>query len=147
MTALNHVLLEPNTRQRVISDCVSLVETEISRKSGLTGVVIKTAFTVVNKVDPRFVHLAVSSLIDEFIDAMDPTYASYKRDGKNGLRAYWIQEKTNLADSLLQVADNRMNRARNKVLKKAYSKLRPTGLKHVEASVPAIADVISKYVS
>ena len=108
---------------------------------------IKAAFTVVNKVDPRFVHLAVSSLIDEFIHAMDPTYASYKRDGKNGLRAYWIQEKTNLADSLLQVADKRMNRAHNKVLKKAYSKLRPSGLKHVEASVPAIADVISKYVS
>ena len=147
MTALNHMLLAPNTRERVISDCVTLVKTEISRKSGLTGVAIKAAFTVVNKVDPRFVHLAVSSLIDEFIDAMDPTYASYKRDGKNGLRAYWIQEKTNLADSLLQVADNRMNRAHNKVLKKAYSKLRPTGLKHVEASVPAIADVISKYVS
>ena len=91
MTALNHVLLEPNTRQLVISDCVSLVKTEISRKSGLTGVAIKAAFTVVNKVDPRFVHLAVSSLIDEFIDAMDPTYASYKRDGKNGLRAYWIR--------------------------------------------------------
>ena len=147
MKALNDVLLEPNTRPQVISDCVSLVETEINQKSGLTGVAIKTAFTVVNKVDPRFVHLAVSSLIDEFVHAMGPTYASYKRDGKNGLRAYWIQEKSSLADSLLQVADNRMDRAKNKVLKKAYSKLRPTGLKHVEASVPAIADVITKYVS
>ncbi len=79
MTALNDVLLEPNPRPPVISDCVSLVESEISRKSGLTGVAIKAAFTVVNKVDPRFVHLAVSSLIDEFVRAMDPIYASYKQ--------------------------------------------------------------------
>ena len=147
MTALSELLEQDNTRQQIISDCVSLVETEIRRKSGLTGVAIKTAFTLVNKVDPRFVQLAISSLIDEFINAMNPLYTSYKEAGSHDLKSYWIQEKTTLANSLLSVADIRMSRAKNKVLKKAYSKLRPSGLKHVEESVPGIADVVSKYVS
>ena len=147
MVALNDVLLEQNTRNNVISDCVAMVETEVQSKSGLGGVAIKTAFTVVNKVDPKFVHLAVSSLIDDFVGAMNPVYDSYKETGNGDLKSYWIQQRSTLADSLLQVADKRMDRAKNKVIKKAYAKLRPTGLKHVEASVPAIADVISKYVS
>ena len=147
MTALNDVLLEQSTRDNVITDCVALVETQVQSKSGLTGVAIKTAFSVVNKVNPKFVHLAVSSLIDDFVRAMNPVYASFKETGGKDLRSYWIQEKGALANSLLQVADRRMDRAQNRTMKKAYAKLRPTGLKHVEASVPAIADVISKYVS
>ncbi|MEC9466265.1 MAG: hypothetical protein VX834_10795 [Myxococcota bacterium] len=147
MNALNDVLLEQSTRDNVITDCVALVETEIQSKSGLSGVAIKTAFGVVHKVNPKFVHLAVSSLIDDFVKAMNPVYDSYKETGRNDLRSYWIQEKGALANSLLQVADRRMDRAQNKAIKKVYAKLRPTGLKHVEASVPAIADVISKYVS
>jgi hypothetical protein len=37
--------------------------------------------------------------------------------------------------------------AKNPTLKKAYEKLRPTGKKHVEAAVPRIGRLISKYAS
>ena len=147
MTALDQLLEQEDTRQQIIRDCVSLVESEVSQKPGLTGVAIKTAFSVVNKVDPCFVQKAVSTLIDEFIQAMNPLYISYEQADCTNLKTYWVKEKTALANSLLEVADVRMNRAKNKVIKKAYSKLRPSGLKHVEASVPGIAEVVSKYVS
>ena len=146
MSQLKDILLESNNRDRVIGDCVSLVESEVASKSGLGGMAVKTAFGVIKKLHPQIIHMAVNKLIDDFVDAMDPLYSDYKTGGASNLESHWNSKRVELADALLGVTDRRISKAENKTIKKAYSKLRPSGAKHVEASIPGIAQVVSRYV-
>ena len=146
MSQLKNILLESDNRSRVIGDCVNLVESEVASKSGLGGMAVKTAFGVIKKLSPQIIHMAVSKLIDDFVDAMDPFYSEFQTAGGANLESHWTSKRTELADALLGVTDKRILKAENKTIKKAYKKLRPAGAKHVEASVPGIAQVVSKYV-
>ena len=146
MSQLKNILLESDNRERVIGDCVNLVESEVASKSGLGGMAVKTAFGVIKKLHPQIIHMAVNKLIDDFVDAMDPFYSDYKTVGASNLESHWSSKRVELADALLSVTDRRISKAENKTIKKAYSKLRPSGAKHVEASIPGIAQVVSRYV-
>ena len=146
MTQLKNILLESDNRNRVIGDCVNLVESEVASKSGLGGMAVKTAFGVIKKLNPQIIHMAVNKLIDDFVEAMDPFYTEFQAAGSANLESHWIGKLTELADALLGVTDKRILKAQNKTIKKAYNKLRPAGAKHVEASIPGIAQVVSKYV-
>ena len=146
MTQLKNILLESGNRDRVIGDCVNLVESEVASKSGLGGMAVKTAFGVIKKLNPRIIHLAVNKLIDDFVDAMDPFYEDYQAANAANLASHWTSKRTELADALLGVTDKKIAKAENKTIKKAYTKLRPSGAKHVEASIPGIAEVVGRYV-
>ena len=146
MTQLKNILLESGNRDRVIGDCVNLVESEVASKSGLGGMAVKTAFGVIKKLNPRIIHLAVNKLIDDFVDAMDPFYEDYQAANAASLASHWTSKRTELADALLGVTDKKIAKAENKTIKKAYTKLRPSGAKHVEASIPGIAEVVGRYV-
>ncbi len=146
MSQLKNILLEADNRNRVIGDCVNLVESEVASKSGLGGMAVKTAFGVIKKLNPQIIHLAVNKLIDDFVDAMDPFYSDFQTAGAPNLESHWTAKRVELADALLSVTDKRISRAENKTIKKAYNKLRPSGAKHVEASIPGIAQVVARYI-
>ena len=146
MSQLKNILLVSEQRERVIGDCVNLVESEVASKSGLGGMAVKTAFGVIKKLHPQIIHMAVNKLIDDFVDAMDPFYDDFQTAGASNLESHWTAKRVELADALLGVTDKRISRAENKTIKKAYSKLRPSGAKHVEASVPGIAQVVARYI-
>ena len=146
MSQLKNILLESDNRSRVIGDCVNLVESEVASKSGLGGMAVKTAFSVIKKLNPQIIHMAVNKLIDDFVDAMDPFYNDFKAAGAPNLESHWKAKRVELADALLGVTDKRISKAENKTIKKAYNKLRPAGAKHVEASIPGIAQVVARYV-
>ena len=97
---------------------------------------VKTAFGVIKKLHPQIIHMAVNKLIDDFVDAMDPFYDDFQTTGASNLESHWTAKRVELADALLGVTDKRISRAENKTIKKAYSKLRPSGAKHVEAQCP-----------
>lgn len=146
MSQLKSILLESANRTRVIGDCVNLVESEVASKSGLGGMAVKTAFSVIKKINPRIIHMAVNKLIDDFVDAMDPFYTDYQKTNDSNLESHWTSKRSELADALLSVTDKRIAKAENKTIKKAYTKLRSSGAKHVEASIPGIAQVVARYV-
>jgi len=146
MSQLRSILLESENRTRVIGDCVNLVESEVASKSGLGGMAVKTAFGLIKKINPQIIHMAINKLIDDFVDAMDPFFSEYQKANASNLESHWTAKRSELADALLGVTDKRIAKAQNKTIKKAYSKLRSSGAKHVEASVPGIAQVIARYV-
>lgn len=143
---LKKVLLETDNRKSVIADCVHLVETEVSKKSGLGGMAVKTAFGVIKKLNPQIIHLAVGKLIDDFVEAMEPFFVDFQNSEGTNLERHWVAKSPQLANALLGVTDTRIARAQNKTIAKAYKKLRPAGTKHVEASIPGIAQVVARYV-
>ena len=146
MSQLRSILLESENRTRVIGDCVNLVESEVASKSGLGGMAVKTAFGLIKKINPQIIHMAINKLIDDFVDAMDPFFSEYQKANASNLESHWTAKRSELADALLGVTDKRIAKAQNKTIKKAYTKLRSSGAKHVEASVPGIAQVIARYV-
>ena len=144
MPTLNEILLKPEERPRVIADCIVLVDAEVAKKSGLTGMAIKAAYAVVKRLKPGIIREAVDSLLDEFIDKLEPFYAACLGTGED-VQSYFASRTEIVANALLGVTDARAARAKNKTIKAAYEKLRPTGVKHTAAAVPGIAALIRKH--
>jgi hypothetical protein len=147
MSQLKDVLLKGDKRADLVRDCATLVNEEVASKSGLSGLAVKGAFGLVKRVKPALIEEVVDKLLGEFVDKLDPLYADYKKNaGSQSLAAYWVSRSDDVAKALLSITDERAAKTDNSVLKGAYGKLRPSGVKHVQAAVPGIARVITKYV-
>ena len=144
MSTLSDVLLVPGSRKAVVADCVKLIEEEVDSKGGLTGLAIKGAFAVVKAVKPGFVSEAVDMMLDDFVKRLEPFHAAAQ--SRNEPTGPTLNTRAGeVAEALLAISDERAARAKNATLKKAYERLRPTGKKHVEAAVPRIGRLITKY--
>lgn len=147
MKQLQTLIEQPDKRQVVIRDCVDLVEAEVRKKGGLTGIAIKTAFVVVKAVKPGIIAELVDGLLDSFVSRMEPFYLQYQEAGESGtLRDYLGARSSDVAESLLGVTDQRAQNARNRTILKAYQKLRPKAKEHVVAAVPGVGTVLDRHV-
>ena len=142
MATLKEILLADDKRARLIDDCVALIDREVAAKSGLSGMAVKGAFAVVKKIKPSIVEEAVRRLIGDFINALEADYATTLAAGNGNFAAHLLGNSRQVADALLAVTDRRMDGAQNKTVIAAYGKLRPAAVKHVEAAVPGIAELI-----
>ena len=144
-STLPTILTEPSRRKTVIADCVLLIEEEVSKKGGLSGLAIKGAFAIVKAVKPGFLAEAVDHMLDDFATRLDPFYQSHRQAAGRSLPSHFGENSGAIAESLLGITDQRAQRAQNQTLKKTYEKLRPTARKHVEEAVPGIARLIEKH--
>lgn len=147
MSKLQDILLDPARRSQVIADCAQLVDEEVSSKGGLGGLAIKGTYGLVKKVKPGIIREAVEHLLEEFVSRMEPFNADFQtQGGGKKLGAYLESRAADVASALLGVTDARVGKIDNRTIKSAYEKLRPSAAKHVEAAVPGIGRVLSKYV-
>jgi len=137
-------LLLGDTRPQVVDDCVALVDSEVAGKRGLGGIAVKGAYGVVKRIKPGIIRDAVSHLLDEFVQKLEPFYAE-ATEASEDVTSYWSPRKGKIADALLGVTDKRAHKADNRTIRKAYDKLRPSAQKHVEAAVPGVARIVAKY--
>lgn len=145
MPSLSDVLADPNRRRRVVDDGVDVIKAEVSDKSGLSGIAIKTAFAMVSQVKPGFIGGALNHLMDDFATKIDPFWADCQATGADA-RGYFVKNGTKVADALLQITDARARGASGPV-RSAYDKLRPEGQKHVVAAMPRLAELVRKHAS
>jgi hypothetical protein len=144
MPTLHEHLTDPSKRDRVLDDCVRLVDEEVDSKGGLTGVAVKTAYALVKKIKPGFVRGAVDAMLDDFSKRLDPFYQEALQKGA-AVEGHLTARRSDVADALLSITDDRAGRSSNGVAKSAYQRLRPTGKKHVEEAVPRLARMIDKH--
>ncbi len=144
MSLMEH-LSDPKRRDGLIDDCVRLVDDEVSKKSGLGGVVIKTGYKAVKGIKPGFIRRVVDKLFDEWADKLDPIWAEGESSGSP--RSHFEGQRSRVADALLSVTDAKAGNAESGVVRKTYDKLRPSAKKHVEEAVPALAELLEKYAS
>ncbi len=141
---LPEILTDATRRKAVVADCVILIEEEVSKKGGLSGIAIKGAFAIVKAVKPGFIAEAMDHMLDDFSTRLDPFYQANKTTGRP-LPSYFAEQSGSIAEALLGITDQRAQRAQNQSVKKTYEKLRPTAKKHVEEAIPGIARLIEKY--
>ncbi|MEM6731939.1 MAG: hypothetical protein AAF658_10310 [Myxococcota bacterium] len=142
---LKDILAEPSRRPAVIDDCVRLIDDEVKAKSGLSGVAVKGAYSVVKAIKPGIIREAVDRLLDPFVAKLDPFFDEWKGAGSGPFDGFLSGRRNEVANALLGVTDERARKADNRTLRKAYDKLRPKAVGYVESAVPGIARIIERH--
>lgn len=142
MSTLTEALADSTKREKVIDDCVNLVDDEVGRKKGISGAVIKTGYKAVKNIKPGFIRKVVNDLLEPWSKELDPLWSQASEAGSP--RSYFEKNRGQVADALLKVTDDKSKSAKNKVVRGTYDKLRPTAKKHVEEAVPGLAGVLEK---
>jgi hypothetical protein len=144
MMALSEKIADQTTQQKLVADCVKLVDEQVAAKNGVSGFALKTAYSVVKGVEPGYISGAIQRLLPEALTALDPVW-------NEGVQAgdpvqFLIQNRSRTADTLLSVTDAKIERARNGVVKASYSKLRKSVKSDVEAAVPGLAQILGTHI-
>ena len=141
-TLSGRLLADKAKRPRVLAACERLIEDEVAGKGGFTGLAIKAAYKIVCSVKPGIIREALDGLLDDFVHRLEPFYAQHAA-AKEPFGDHLSKRRSEVADALLGITDDRSKRAKNATLKSAYEKLRPQAKKHVEEAVPRIGKTLS----
>ena len=144
MATLKERLGGGEKRQQLIDDACRVLDEEVSDKGGLGGMAVKAAYAVVKGIRPGFIRQAVDSLLDDFLDAIDPLHREAITQGKRP-SDHIKAESGRVAEALLAVTDKKAERAESGLVRKTYDKLRPSAKKHVEAAANRMGQLIDKY--
>jgi hypothetical protein len=128
----------------VIDDCLDLLDREVADKSGLSGLAVKAGFKAVKGIRPGFIRQVVHDLLPEFAKALDPMYQEAIGADKDVGR-YFVDNSGKAADALLAITDQKAVRAKNRMVKATYDKLRGQAKKNVETAMPRLGKLIEKH--
>src|SRR5262245_58497996 len=132
-------MIQPPHRERVVGECVTLIDEEVKSKSGLSGIAIKGAYAVVKAVKPKFVTEVVDSMLDDWVKKLQPYYDDWQKAGSSpALPEYLAGRSDEVSESLLQVTDEKAKTAKNNAVKKMYEKMRPSARKQVGEALPRL---------
>lgn len=133
-------------RKKVIDHSLRVLDAEVADKRGLGGIAVKAGYKVVNGIHPKFIRGVVDALLDEFLDALDPIYREALEKSISP-RDHLVANPDRVAESLLAITDAKALKAKNKLVKKTYEKLRSGAKEHVIAAVPRLGDMLATYVA
>ena len=143
--SLAQKLTQPPHREKVIQDCVGLIDAEVKNKGGLSGMAVKGGYAVVKTVKPRFVPEVIDGMLDEWVEKLQPFYDDWQKNtGGRGFGAYLSGRRDAASEALLGVTDGRARVSKNGSVKKMYEKLRPSAKKHVEEALPRLGDLVER---
>ncbi len=142
--SLKESLSDASRRGPVIDDCVLLVDGEVQKKKGMSGVVVKAGYKAVKGIKPGFIRQVVNKLFDEWVEKLDPFWQKAV-DGGSSPPEHLVAERSRVAEALLSVTDAKAENASSALIRRTYLKLRPAASKHVEEAVPALAELLGKH--
>lgn len=146
MTILHEKLCTPPNRAKVIVDCARLIDDEVDKKGGLSGLLIKGAFKTVKAVKHGFIEETIDNLLDRWVEKLTDHHARWAAGGAAGsFGAFCGRDTGGVAEKLLEVTDERAKRVDNKTIVALYNKLRPSAKDHVVSAVPGLGRVVDKY--
>ncbi len=142
---LQEILLTPDNRPKVVADCQTLIDQEVSDKSGISGTAIKLAYKTVTAFASGIIHDAVDALLPDFLAKLEPYWADFTASGSAEFGDYLAKRGEEVSQALLSVTDERAEKSERAPLKKAYNTVRPSGIKNVEAALPRLGALVQKY--
>ncbi len=142
---LQEILLAPDTQPQVTTDCYTLLEQELSDKSGVSGTAVKLAYKTVNAFMPGHVRFMVSALLPDMVVKLDPFWAEFRISGGSEFGDYLAKRGDEVAEALLTVTDARAAASGRPTVIRAYRSVRGSAVKHVQAALPRVGDLVMKY--
>ncbi|WP_308259005.1 DUF6918 family protein [Pseudonocardia sp. H11422] len=135
-------LLDSDRRDGVVDDLVELVDQEVGDKGGVSGAVVKTGYAAVKKIKPGIIRSAIDSMLDEFVDALEPFWAEFQAQSAGDFGAFLAARPEQASEALLAVTDRRAERTSREAVKSVYSKLRSNAQQNVIEALPRLGRVI-----
>ncbi len=145
MPTLAELLLTDAKRPEVVRDCTRVIDEEVSAKRGVSGIAIKVAYKTVKAFKPSIISDVMVLLLPAFVEKMEPYYTRHLEAGGGNFATFCGREANPIADSLLQITDERARRSRHESLVKAYTRLRPQGQRHVAVAMPRIGAMLVRH--
>ena len=142
---LQEILLAPDTQPKVLTDCYTLIEQEISDKSGVSGTAVKLAYKTVNTFMPGHIRYMVGDLLPQIVGQLEPYWAAFSTSGGSEFGDYLAKRGEEVSEALLSVTDARAAASGRPTIIKAYGAVRGSAVKHVEAALPRVGDLVLKY--
>jgi hypothetical protein len=142
---LQEILLAPDLQPQVATDCFRLVEQQVAEQSGVSGAAVKLAYRTVNTFKPGHVRFMVESLLPDLVNELQPFWADFRQSGGAEFADYLGKRGSEVADALLSVTDRRAAASGRPAIIKAYKTVRGGAAKHVEAALPQVGDLVTKY--
>ena len=141
---LSQHLTVPHVRPEVVADACALLDDEVRRTSGISGMAIRSAYRVLTGIRPGMVPSAVDGLLDPFADQLDPFYQQHVTTGVP-LADILASQRTSMAEALLSITDDRAERTSQATLRRTYQRVRGSARGYVEAAAPGIATLIDAH--
>jgi hypothetical protein len=138
-------LLDADRRGAVVADLQDFVDQEVAGKGGLSGGVIKTGYAAVKRIRPGIIRSAIDSMLDEFVDALEPHWVAYRSQPVPGFGAFLAGRPQEVAQSLLAVSDRRAQRSNRAAVTSVYGRLRPKGEQNVIEALPRLGDLVERH--
>lgn len=147
MAGLADLLLNSKQKDRLIADCVQLVEDYVAHRGGLKGVGLRYGLALVKNRKPDIVHRSTQWLLPEFLAALDPLYHRYlERDDRElGFDDYVAQHSPTAVRALIGVADRRVAGTPNTVVRSAYRRFRGDAEKEARDLIPPFTAIIARH--
>ena len=142
---LQEILLAPDVRPQVVTDCNALVEREVADKGGILGTGVKLAYKTVNTFKPGHVRHMVRVLLPDLVDRLQPYWADFTASGGAEFGDYLAKRGDEVSEDLLTVTDARAEASRRPTIIKAYRTVRGGANKHIKAALPQVGDLVMKY--
>ena len=144
MGILTDLLTDPARRRAMAAEVAALIDAQVAGQGGLAGMALKAAFTMVRAVKPGIVAETAEGLLPAFAQALDPLLS--RRPEGMPWPSYFAAEAQGVLGALLSVTDERARRTSHQTLVKVYEKLRPAAEKHLTTALPAMAQLVERYV-
>ena len=142
---LQEVLLAPGTKPRVVDDCYALIQREVADKSGISGTALKIAYKTATTFAPGHVRHMVETLLPRMTEELQPFWEDFNAAGGTEFGDYLAKRGDEVADALLRVTDDRAAASGGPVIVKAYRSVRSGAVKHIEAALPQVGELVLRY--
>jgi hypothetical protein len=142
---LQEILLAPQTQPQVTADCFTLIEQELADKSGVSGTAVKLAYKAVNTFMPGHVRHMVGEMLPDMVASLDPFWADFTASGGSEFGDYLAKRGDEVSEALLSVSDARAAGSGRPTVLRAYGSVRGQAVKHIQAALPRVGDLVMKY--
>ena len=143
-TLVERIAVAPR-REKVVEDCVHLIDAQVKHKSGLSGMAIKGAYATIKTIKKGFVPNVVDALLDDWLKKLQPHHDKWAAGASGSFADFVIARSDDVAEDLLQVTDERAETTEHKTAKKAYERMRGSAKKNVVEAIPELARLIEKH--
>jgi hypothetical protein len=146
MTAsLQDILLTPDTEPKVVEDGCTLLDQEVSDKSGVSGTAVKLAYKTATSFAPGYFRKTMQDMLPQIVGKLEPYWADFTASGGSEFGDYLAKRGEEVAQDLLSLTDEIAAVSQRPVIVKAYRSVRGAAARHVEAALPRVGDLVGKY--
>jgi hypothetical protein len=147
MATLESTLLSPNRREKLVADCVRLIEAQIASRGPIRRIALGAGLAVLDAIKPHALQRAVGGLLPDFAAALDPLYQRFLTSKRVDFSEFLDAHPTEAVEALIAVTDRRARNSANAAVRATYERLRGSAETEVRSALPALGRVLSSHLA